>query len=82
MLRLINLEYSPQMPLPVTFFTLTEVYPPKLRTDEKRSTMTLENVDAYNSAIAESNLLVPGGPCYLLDVHHLTQGALEELYLR
>ena len=59
---------------PLTLCSITEVFPPKLRAEDKRQKMTLRNVDAYNRAVADSNLLVPNGPMYLLDIHHLTQG--------
>ena len=60
---------------PMSFFSVSEVYPPKLKTEDKRLHLTLANVDAYNRAINDSGVLVPGGPLYLIDVHHLTQGA-------
>lgn len=60
----------------MSFFSISEVYPPKLKTEEKRLHLTYNNVDKYNEAIQDSGLLVPKGPCYLIDLHHLTQGAL------
>jgi hypothetical protein len=60
---------------PISFFSISEVYPPKLKTDEKRLHLTYDNVDWYNEAIQQSGLLVPQGPLYLVDLHHLTQGA-------
>ena len=61
-------------PVPVSFFSISEVYPPKLKTEEKRLHLTLENVDLYNRAIQEAGLLVPDGALYLVDLHHLTSG--------
>lgn len=66
----------------ISVCSLTEVYPPKLRSEEKRQRMTYANVDAYNSALAASGLLVPHGPMYLLDVHHLTQGVVRTAAVR
>lgn len=60
--------------MPVSFFSISEVYPPKLKTEEKRLHLTLENVDLYNRAIQDAGLLVPDGALYLVDMHHLTQG--------
>ncbi|CAL5218696.1 g407 [Coccomyxa viridis] len=61
-------------PVPVSFFSISEVYPPKLKTEEKRLHLTLESVDLYNRAIQDAGLLVPDGALYLVDMHHLTQG--------
>ena len=55
-------------------FSITEVYPPRLKTDEKREHLTLASVDAYNEAVAESGILSPKGPVYLIDIHRLTLG--------
>ena len=60
--------------VPVSFFSISEVYPPKLKTEEKRLHLTLEAVDLYNRAIQDAGLLVPDGALYLVDLHHLTQG--------
>ena len=60
--------------MPVSFFSISEVYPPKLKTEEKRLHLTLEAVDLYNRAIQDAGLLVPDGALYLVDLHHLTQG--------
>ncbi len=60
--------------MPVSFFSISEVYPPKLKTEEKRLHLTLESVDLYNRAIQDAGLLVPDGALYLVDMHHLTQG--------
>ena len=60
--------------VPVSFFSISEVYPPKLKTEEKRLHLTLEAVDLYNRAIQDAGLLVPEGALYLVDLHHLTQG--------
>ncbi|CAL8470181.1 g9723 [Coccomyxa elongata] len=59
---------------PMSFFSISEVFPPKLKTEEKRKHLTYQNVDFYNEAIQESGLLVPDGALYLVDLHHLTQG--------
>lgn len=68
-----------EQPIPnVSFFSLTQIYPPKLKTEEKRLRLTLANLDLYNRAIAKSNLLVPEGLFYLLDIHHLTSGKDSE----
>ena len=61
--------------MPMSFFSISEVYPPKLKTEEKRLHLTLNAVDLYNRAIQDSGLLVPDGGLYLVDLHHLTQGA-------
>lgn len=68
--------FNPQdQPIPnVSFFSLTQIYPPKLKTEEKRQRLTLANLDLYNRAIAESNVLVPEGLFYLVDIHQLTSG--------
>lgn len=65
-------------PVPVSFFSISEVYPPKLKTEEKRLHLTLENVDLYNRAIQDAGLLVPDGALYLVDMHHLTQGGRHQ----
>ena len=59
---------------PLSFFSISEVYPPKLKTEDKRLHLTLPNVDKYNNVINESGILVPDGSLYLIDLHHLTQG--------
>lgn len=61
-------------PLPMAFFSITEVYPPRLRTEEKRQHLTPPAVDAYNRVINSSGILSPEGPLHLIDMHHLTQG--------
>ena len=61
---------------PVSYFSMSEVYPPKLKTEDKREHLTPARVDAYNSAIANSAVLSPDGPFHLIDIHSLTQGAL------
>ena len=61
---------------PVSYFSMSEVYPPKLKTEAKREHLTPARVDAYNSAIANSAVLSPDGPFHLIDIHSLTQGAL------
>lgn len=60
--------------MPVSLFSISEVYPPKLKTEEKRLHLTLDNVDLYNRGIQDAGLLVPDGNLYLVDLHHLTQG--------
>ena len=60
---------------PMSFFSISEVFPPKLKTEEKRKHLTYQNVDLYNEAIQKAGLLVPDGALYLVDLHHLTQGA-------
>lgn len=59
----------------MSFFSISEVDPPKLKTEEKRQHLTYQNVDLYNEAIQRARLLVPDGALYLVDLHHLTQGA-------
>lgn len=59
---------------PVSFFSISEVYPPKLKTEEKRVHLTPANVDAYNLAMAKSGVLSPSGPFHLVDIHSLTRG--------
>ena len=68
--------YLLQVPVtpPMSIFSISEVYPPKLKTEEKRQHLTLANVDSYNKALNDSGILVPEGSLYLIDVHHLTQG--------
>ena len=61
---------------PVSYFSISEVYPPKLKTEDKREHLTPARVDAYNRAIANSAILSPDGPFHLIDIHGLTQGAL------
>ena len=60
---------------PVSYFSISEVYPPKLKTEDKREHLTPACVDAYNHAIANSAVLSPDGPFHLIDIHSLTQGA-------
>ena len=60
---------------PVSYFSISEVYPPKLKTADKREHLTPARVDAYNQAIADSAVLSPDGPFHLIDIHSLTQGA-------
>lgn len=64
---------EPVLP-PMSIFSMSEVYPPKLKTEEKRQHLTLANVDKYNKVMNESHILVPDGSLYLIDMHHLTQG--------
>ena len=66
---------------PMSFFSISEVYPPKLKTEDKRKHLTYQNVDLYNEAIQGSGLLVPDGALYLVDLHHLTQGAALTCYV-
>lgn len=58
----------------LAMFSITEVYPPRLKTDEKRQHLTLALVDAYNEIIGDSGILAPAGPVFLIDVHRLTKG--------
>lgn len=61
-------------PIFMHFLSISEVYPPKLKTDEKRERLTLQNVDKYNKQIQSGHMLQPDGPFDLIDMHHLTQG--------
>ena len=61
----------------MSFFSISEIYPPRLKTEEKRQHLTLASVDAYNEAIAESGILVPSGPLHLIDIHRLTKGVMN-----
>lgn len=56
------------------FLSISEVNPPKLKTEEKRERLTLRNVDEYNQQIQSSHMLQPDGPFDLIDMHQLTQG--------
>ena len=56
------------------FLSITEVFPPKLKTDEKKQALTLQRVDEYNQCILDSHMLLPAGPFGLVDMHHLTRG--------
>lgn len=56
------------------FLSITEVYPAKLKTEEKRQALTLRRVDEYNQCIQGSRILLPDGPFSLIDMHRLTQG--------
>jgi len=60
---------------PISYFSISEVYPPKLKTEEKRQHLTPAGVDAYNLAIATRAVLAPAGPLHLVDIHGLTHGA-------
>ncbi|KAK9832424.1 hypothetical protein WJX74_009685 [Apatococcus lobatus] len=71
--RFMSAQPSSRQPY-LSLFSISEVYPPKFKTEEKRAHMTLGEVDAYNRAIMNSSVLVPSGPLHLLDMHHLTQG--------
>lgn len=59
---------------PINLFSISEVYPPKLKTEEKRVHLTPANVDAYNLAMAKSGVFSPSGPFHLVDIHSLTRG--------
>ena len=61
-------------PIFMHFLSISEVYPPKLKTEEKRQALTLQNVDKYNQRIKDSHMIQPDGPFDLIDMHHLTQG--------
>ena len=56
------------------FLSITEIFPPKLKTDEKKQALTLQRVDEYNQCILDSHMLLPAGPFGLIDMHHLTRG--------
>ena len=56
--------------------SITEVYPAKLKSEEKRQALTLQRVDEYNQCIQDSHILLPDGPFSLVDMHHLTKGRL------
>lgn len=56
------------------FLSITEVFPPKLKNDEKKQALTLQRVDEYNQCILDSHMLLPAGPFGLIDMHHLTRG--------
>lgn len=56
--------------------SITEVYPAKLKSEEKRQALTLQRVDEYNQCIQDSQVLLPDGPFSLIDMHHLTKGRL------
>lgn len=56
------------------FLSITEVFPPKLKTDEKKQALTLQRVDEYNQCILDSHMLMPAGPFGLVDMHSLTKG--------
>ena len=64
---------------PISYFSISEVFPPKLKTEEKRQHLTPAGVDAYNLAIATRAVLAPSGPLHLVDIHGLTHGAREPL---
>lgn len=57
--------------------SITEVYPAKLKSEEKRQALTLQRVDEYNQCIHDSHVLLPDGPFSLIDMHHLTKGRLN-----
>ena len=54
--------------------SITEVFPPKLKSDEKRQMLTLQQVSKYNHGLINSKLLLPGGLFSLIDMHRLTKG--------
>lgn len=56
------------------FLSITEVFPPKLKSDEKKEMLTLQRVNDYNQCIQDSKILMPDGPFSLIDMHHLTEG--------
>ena len=56
--------------------SITEVYPAKLKSEEKRQALTLQRVDEYNQCIQDSHILLPHGPFSLIDMHQLTKGSL------
>ena len=63
--------------LPPLFFWMstTALVTHKLPTEEKRARLTPEAVDSYNALARQQRLQLPDGPCVLLDVHRITQGA-------
>lgn len=69
-----RLPMQARNPIFMHFLSITEVYPPKLKTEEKRQRLTLQNVDLYNQRIKDSHMIQPEGPFDLIDMHHLTQG--------
>ena len=66
--------------LPPLFFWMstTALVTHKLPTEAKRTRLTAEAVAAYNALALQEQLLLPGGPCVLLDVHRITQGARHD----
>lgn len=62
------------------FLSITEVYPAKLKSEEKRQALTLQRVDEYNQCIRDSHILLPNGPFSLIDMHHLTKGKAHPGY--
>ena len=56
------------------FLSITEVFPPKLKSDEKKEMLTPQRVNEYNQCIQDSKILMPDGPFSLIDMHHLTEG--------
>ncbi|EFN51194.1 hypothetical protein CHLNCDRAFT_141365 [Chlorella variabilis] len=56
----------------------TETFPNRMRTQDKRQSMTPANVDAYNAAIEKAGVLDPAGSFSLLDLFPLTQQCGEE----
>ncbi|KAL3149930.1 hypothetical protein ABBQ38_013293 [Trebouxia sp. C0009 RCD-2024] len=69
-----SLVNKPGADVRMHFLSITEVYPAKLRSEEKRQALTLQRVDEYNQCIQDSHTLLPAGPFSLIDMHHLTQG--------
>lgn len=60
---------------PLCFWaTTTALVGRQLNSDEKRDRLTPAAVDAYNRAPGTAQLLVPRGPCHVLDVHRVTRG--------
>mmetsp|Transcript_46244 Transcript_46244/g.117063 ORF Transcript_46244/g.117063 Transcript_46244/m.117063 type:complete len:378 (+) Transcript_46244:446-1579(+) len=58
-------------PANMFWFSVTHIVTAKLRTEQKRQQMTLANVDAYNTAIASSDILA-AAPLAMVDVTRLT----------
>ena len=58
----------------MSLFSISEIHPPKLKSEQKRQRLTIQSVAAYNEAIASSGILAPIGPLHLVDIHHLTRG--------
>jgi hypothetical protein len=60
-------------PASAFWMSTTALVTDSLRTQEKRERLTPDQVSAYNEA-AHSAMITPG-PCHLLDVHRVTEGA-------
>lgn len=65
-------QHSPTL----SIFSITAVYPPRLKTKNKQQNLTKQQVAAYNRFMIQHSMLAPVGPFQLLDIHRLTQGGL------